>query len=66
MEIKPVFVFKADRIPPGGERECPEAMLSEGKSCEDCSVECYRKGFTADQVLDDHMILRFRISGGVK
>lgn len=66
MKNKPLFVFKGDRTPPGGERECPEAMLSKGKSCEDCLVECYRKGFSAEQVLDDHLILRFRISGGVK
>jgi hypothetical protein len=66
MHGRPVFVFKGDRTPPTGELECPEAMLSKGKSCEDCSVDCYRKGFTAEQVYDDHMIIRFRISGGVR
>lgn len=66
MKKKPLFVFKGDRTPPAGGLECPEAMLSEGKSCEDCSVACYRKGFSAEDVLDDHLILRFRVSGGVR
>lgn len=66
MNCRPLFVFKGDRKPPAGEYECPEAMLSKGKSCKDCSVECYRNGFSADEVFDDHMIIRFRISGGVK
>lgn len=66
MENNPLFVFKGDRTPPAGELECPEAMLSKGKSCQDCSVECYRNGFSVDEVLDDHMILRFRISGSVR
>ena len=66
MKNRPMFVFKGDRKPPGGENECPEAMLSKGMSCEDCSVDCYRNGFTKEQVLEDHLILRFRISGGVR
>lgn len=66
MSEKPLFVFKGDRIPPAGDNECPEAMFSKGKSCEDCSVDCYRKGYSADQVLEDHIILRFRISGGIR
>lgn len=66
MENKPLFVFKGDRTPPAGDRECPEAMISEGKSCQDCSVECYRKGFSVDEVLEDHLILRFRISGDIR
>ena len=66
MKKKRLFVFKGERKQPEGEYECSEAMLSDGKSCKDCEMECYRKGFSPEEVLDDHFIIRFRISGGVR
>lgn len=35
-------------------RECLEAVWSQGKSCRECNIDCYRKGLSALQATSDN------------
>ena len=41
------------RSPPGA-KECREAVWSQGGSCRECAVECYRRGWSKRRATADN------------
>ena len=52
MKSKTIFIcdFRSEPV----ETECREGIWSEGKSCKECYVDCYRAGWTQRKVLKDN------------
>jgi len=50
-----IILDVADQRPPTDERECAEAVNSQGSSCKKCQVKCYRRGWDKQAVTRDNV-----------
>ncbi len=37
-----------------GDKECLEAIASEGRACKRCDIDCYRRGFSKEEAAADN------------